>query len=261
MMKIRRGISGLLSNFPYLFYFVKRVDLFAHYVTKWPFDTDFDVFSRVAGILPNPTIMDVGANIGQSAIEFCRVFPNPRIHSFEANPGLNGYLEYCKHLIGKRQMDIHMVGLSEVSKMLELYVPKRGEVFIYGEASLHPEIFDDPQVRSRIGQFEVTRQQMTLVDGDSLEFAPDIIKIDVQGHELSVLKGLKWTLQRYAPLLFIERSPVDAEIMRELESYGYQFFLCNGKLPVTSFESASERVNLLAIATAAHRKNLAALLM
>ncbi len=38
----------------------------------------------------------------------------------------------------------------------------------------------------------------------SLNFEPDIIKIDVEGHEVKVLQGLKQTLQRNRPLLFLE---------------------------------------------------------
>ena len=40
-----------------------------------------------------------------------------------------------------------------------------------------------------------------------LNFIPDIIKIDVEGHEVKVLKGLHGILGRYNPLVFLEVHP------------------------------------------------------
>ena len=45
-------------------------------------------FSKIKAPVPNskPIIFDVGANKGDSAILFNRVFSSPTIHSFEPNP-------------------------------------------------------------------------------------------------------------------------------------------------------------------------------
>ena len=42
---------------------------------------------------------------------------------------------------------------------------------------------------------------------DELQFAPDVIKIDVEGHEVSVIRGLKQTLQATKPMVFLELHP------------------------------------------------------
>jgi FkbM family methyltransferase len=41
----------------------------------------------------------------------------------------------------------------------------------------------------------------------SLRFEPDVIKIDVEGHELKVLRGLRATIEAMKPLLFLEIHP------------------------------------------------------
>ncbi len=47
--------------------------------------------------------------------------------------------------------------------------------------------------------------------GDSLcesrHFEPDAIKIDVEGHELKVLRGLRATIERNRPIIFLEVHP------------------------------------------------------
>jgi hypothetical protein len=40
-----------------------------------------------------------------------------------------------------------------------------------------------------------------------LDFKPDVIKIDVEGHETQVLAGLRQTLALYQPLIFLELHP------------------------------------------------------
>lgn len=49
------------------------------------------------------------------------------------------------------------------------------------------------------------------ITGDKLceenKFAPDIIKIDVEGHEVKVLKGLQKTISKHKPLIFLELHP------------------------------------------------------
>jgi hypothetical protein len=49
-----------------------------------------------------------------------------------------------------------------------------------------------------------------------LNFAPDVIKIDVEGHEVKVLDGLAATIRDHRPLVFLEVHP--SMIQRERNS-------------------------------------------
>jgi hypothetical protein len=50
-----------------------------------------------------------------------------------------------------------------------------------------------------------------MTTGDSIcqqhSFKPDCIKIDVEGHEIAVLRGLSETIYGYRPIIFLEIHP------------------------------------------------------
>jgi hypothetical protein len=65
--------------------------------------------------------------------------------------------------------------------------------------------------------------EVPMKSGDHLcrdrRFCPDVIKIDVEGHEIKVLKGLWETLENDRPLIFLEVHPT--RIREEGDSIGF----------------------------------------
>jgi Methyltransferase FkbM domain len=65
-----------------------------------------------------------------------------------------------------------------------------------------------------------------------LDFRPDLVKVDVEGFELSVLAGARATLALYRPRLFLEIHPERLcelggsaeEVVLMLAGLGYRFF-------------------------------------
>ena len=132
----RAFISKLVSSQPRFFYFLKKLDLWIHFIFKIQFEPDFKVFSKL-GIDSPLVIADIGANIGQSAVGFGAIFRLATIHSFEANPDLATYLRSCRALLGNR-FSFHLVGCSDSASQLDLFIPKRKQVLIFGEATVRP---------------------------------------------------------------------------------------------------------------------------
>lgn len=79
------------------------------------------------------------------------------------------------------------------------------------------------------------------------DFKPDIIKIDVEGHELKVLRGLKETIKQFKPLIFLEIHPgmialegesVDS-LVNLIKEYGYD------SKPISGFEYPGQNTNVI----------------
>ena len=62
----------------------------------------------------------------------------------------------------------------------------------------------------------------------------DLAKIDVEGFEPQVLKGMRTTLQRFRPALFIECLPDGPyrEVEEILKNLGYQSYLLSREGPI-----------------------------
>jgi hypothetical protein len=91
------------------------------------------------------------------------------------------------------------------------------------------------------------------------DFRPVVIKIDVEGAELQVLKGARATLERHRPTLVFEHGSGSAEVFGTyprdifalLDALAYRLFDLDGNGPygVEAFEQAffsGERVNWVA---------------
>jgi FkbM family methyltransferase len=120
------------------------------------------------------TILDVGANVGQSALTMLETFPKAEIHCFE--PVSSTFATMQRNLSGTRCRCIHSAVGNEV-----------GEARIsVGGTSLTNSL-----VNSRDGDtFETVR--VTTVDAYTEERSlptVDLLKIDAEGYDLHVLEG------------------------------------------------------------------------
>jgi FkbM family methyltransferase len=206
---------------PKSFYWARRAYMLSLYALGTVQERDFLLlrnWDRMA------TLVDVGANGGQSALAMSLVCPSATIVSFEANEKNISDLRLIQRILGERY-SFHHVALSDACGTGALKMPISGRLPAPGESSLEAEALDDPTLVDRVG--EVTRvdtQRVELKTLDAFNLQPDFIKIDVQGHELHVLRGAAQTIRRNRPILMIERNGLAATIIRHLGEYGYKTF-------------------------------------
>jgi len=138
------------------------------------------------------TAIDAGANVGLYTIrlaKLCRA-----VYAFEINPAVTGHLERAK-LPNVRVMH---VGLSSVERPVTLYIPLlHGKMPLEGWASLNPGNCPDTTVHREIGGYVRTLDSCAITD-------IDFMKIDVEGHEIELLKGARATLLRCRPRILAE---------------------------------------------------------
>lgn len=175
--------------------------------------------------LPNDLLyLDIGTNRGDTILDGKQVAPKARVIGFEPNPRIcQGARAVTKHL---QDVQIMNVGLGEQANDLVLYVPVYGSYPFDGLASLHRDQAAN-WLRNRLFHYQekklsIQEVQCTVQPLDAFLIKPHFIKMDVQGHELAVLKGGTQMLKRYQPAILLESAT--EEILRHLQPLGYQPF-------------------------------------
>jgi FkbM family methyltransferase len=168
--------------------------------------------------VPANTILDVGANRGDFALAAAAIKPNSKIISFEPNPNIVTILEedIARNLISN--VEVRPYGLSDRNDTLSLYVPYDNS----GAASFGGAENDAYVVDARV------------FVGDEVlaDVSPELIKIDVEGFEGRVVKGLEKLIERAKPIIITEFCPVTLgrcgssreEFMSYMQSLGYRGF-------------------------------------
>lgn len=153
------------------------------------------IFARRPG-----AFIDVGANRGQTLIKVAAIDRERRYVGFEPNIACAFLVERLIELNGLHRHDILAVGLSDSAAPLQLLLSSTGT-----ESSTTAE-----GVRGAAAYFRAKR--VVVETGDTL-LAPleldaiAVIKVDVEGAELEVLRGLRGTIARHRPWLVFEVLP------------------------------------------------------
>ena len=133
-----------------------------------------------------PIFFDVGANIGDYAKELQQEFPNATIYAFE--PNANTFETTQKNL---SSLDIYCVnlGMGNQSEKKNIYS------YDSDKSSQHATIYKDLMLDFyKVESIAEIEMELTTIDNfcqqQQIDFI-DFLKIDVEGHEIEVLKGAK----------------------------------------------------------------------
>lgn len=187
------------------------------------------------------SIIDIGANLGYYAIILGKLLRSSDILiAFEANPQIIEMLNR-NIAINDLQEDIKVFNcaLSDINdQKLKLYIPLKAGSSAASLNKLHP---DDTN-----NSIEITTQRLDDVTQVRNLESICLIKIDVEGAELNVIKGALETIRENKPVLFVELlrkwskifgyHPND--VLRILQELGYKAF--EVKSDLASIESIDE---------------------
>jgi len=180
-------------------------------------------FALLGHLLPErPLCLDVGANAGQSIRSIKAARPAAVIHSFEPNPEFTDVLQGVAAEFA--DVTIHSTGLGARPDRLTFYIPSVNGVRFVQRTSMRKESFDSPWLRKffeeKGGQPTFETFVAPIMTGDAIGFAPDLIKVDVEGAESEVIAGLRQTIDTHSPLLLVENGDA-TRLWPILKSLGY----------------------------------------
>jgi FkbM family methyltransferase len=177
-------------------------------------------------VRPGDTFIDVGSNVGMIALLAARcVGPTGRVLAFEPNPVAYQRLRETLDANGLEFVKTEQCGLSDAPGELTLNVLK-GHTGMGTMARPH----DADQ------QHVTARHVVRVARGDDVLPAdlsgPAMLKIDVEGFECHVLRGLPRTLSRVRPVVLAEALPGHLEragaslkeMLDLLEGHGYRTY-------------------------------------
>ena len=155
------------------------------------------LFDELMAETATGAVYDVGANCGWFAVRAARA--GRAVRAFEPVPAT---AEYAERNLGRiAGADVRVVRAAVAD------APGSATIHLYsssGNNSLHERTLPPGHPLRRTGDIEVSVVRLDDLVGNEGFPAPALIKIDVEGAELAVLRGARETLARHRPVMVME---------------------------------------------------------
>jgi FkbM family methyltransferase len=159
---------------------------------------------------------DIGANAGfYSIIGGSIVGRNGKVYAFEPH---KKYAKLTKRNVYKNRMvnivDVFEVAISSIDGKVKINTEKE-----------NPQSLETNMKKVSKGRKVEARKIDSIVNEEVLR-PPDLVKIDVEGHEIEVLKGMTDVCKKHKPVIALEvhgnMKEVEIMMKKELEELGYE---------------------------------------
>jgi FkbM family methyltransferase len=204
-------------------------------------------------------VMDIGANTGLYSLLTSAKAPGARVFAFEPHPPTAARLRRNIGLNGAGRVEVIESAVGDREGQITLYVPEDDRICLV--SSVDRAFAESWRSILRSGPFKACTLPQTTIDAfvASRELGRvDLIKVDVESHELAVLRGAEQTLLKDHPSILCE--VCDPEVAKNqrpdfhsasrpdhcfaiedlLRRHGYEFYLVsmNGLLRVNDLRSS-----------------------
>ncbi|MBK9306959.1 MAG: FkbM family methyltransferase [Nitrospira sp.] len=184
---------------------------YRHRIRRGTFCSDEPEFSILSRFVTNGDwVVDIGANVGFYTKRLAELVGSEgRVLAFEPVPETFVLLASNTALCGFTNVTLFNTAVSEETKLVGISIPDYSNTSQLNYYQAHLTSSADSNLR------------ILTVSLDSIQIPEKVklIKIDAEGHEYSVLKGMRNTLLRDHPILIIEAP--HGETRELLESLGY----------------------------------------
>ena len=185
------GRHGVFLVNPFDIYVGRAIALYGEYG-----EHEVQLFSQF--VRSGDTVIEVGANIGAQTVPLAKqVGPTGSIYAFEPQPVI--FQNLCANISLNSLLNVHTYPLAAGSAAGKAVLP----VVDYTK----PGNFGGIEL---VGQGQGSCVSVVRLDDEFDEHAKvRLLKIDVEGWELSVLKGASGLIARNRPLLYLENDRID----------------------------------------------------
>jgi FkbM family methyltransferase len=174
-------------------------------------EIELDFFKRV--IEPGDVIVDVGANIGTHTVFFAKATGiTGQVYAFE--PQRLMFQTLCANLALNSLVNVFARQAAVSDAPGELAVPTL-----------------DPWVEQNFGGMQLGKvnagEAVPVITIDSMNLPNcHLMKVDVEGMELAVLKGAEKTIRKYQPVLYVENDRVERSeaLVKYIDSLEYEMY-------------------------------------
>lgn len=191
------------------------------------------------------TYFDIGSNVGLRSVY--ALSENRPTVLFDPNPEVSKICRQMLELNGFKQYKLEQSGVSDTEGQLKFYI----------SSSAYMSSFDKSHAAKDkiVAEIEIPVTTMNLYIKANPQYRPKILKIDVEGFEINVLKGAVNLLEQYHPAILIEILDTGdnrKEIIDFMKTFGYEaYYLWNkntGMLEKAESNNPKQNHNYLFIA-------------
>tara|TARA_B100000029_G_scaffold311160_1_gene303677 strand:- start:532 stop:1311 length:780 start_codon:yes stop_codon:yes gene_type:complete len=214
-------IEKIVRSHPLLYFIIRQ---FIRYTNIFEEDAIGVIFLNLN---KKVNIIDVGASDGISAKFFNSKLKINKIICFEPNK------VYSKKLrnLNINNLIVKEYGIGQFNKYHKIFFP-RYKFFSKNLDLITYSYYDKQSLKSRINLDFKFKKNISIIESKiylkkikKTDAKIDLIKIDVNGHESSVVKGLAHIIKRDKPALIIESGDDIKIIERFLKKYGFKKYL------------------------------------
>jgi FkbM family methyltransferase len=168
------------------------------------------------------SFLDIGANVGASALSFIKMGFYNKMYLFE--PNFNLYNNYLKKIKKKHHnLKIYNYALGSKNKSLIFFLPYIEKIFIHYFSSFNKKYIINSCSNTFPNKKIILKKKIVKVkkfDDLKIKDVIDFIKIDSEGYDLEIIKGLNKTLNKFKPALLIEyNKDLYLKIVKKLNKY------------------------------------------
>jgi FkbM family methyltransferase len=203
--------------------------LFRTYIGRLNFMLPLELEFHAFGVLPSTggLFLDIGANDGISARSFRLFNKTSPILSIEPNPCHQKSLERTKKALDL--FDYKLVAAGERRGELVLHTPVFRGIALTAYAAVNRREAEErlwKEMPSTTNRLEFNEATVPVIPIDELGLTPEFVKIDVEGFEGEVLRGMLATIDRCRPVIMSEFYPENTATIEEiLRPFGYRSYM------------------------------------